>query len=231
LKLKELVSHRTIILPQLCAPGVAAYQVLRNSGFKAVFGPIKAEDIKGFIDNGMKATEEMRTISFGAASRLLLTPIEVVHSFKLLLIMLISVFIYNVVDYSDFYLSALITNTLIGFVPLASAVLTGCIIVPFLLPFIPFRAFAAKGLLAGIILDIVLILLKDNITMMESNLLLLIAYCMIIPSVTTLLSLNFTGSTTYTSFSGVKKETKLTLPIVKSAAALGVILAIASKFL
>jgi hypothetical protein len=231
LKLKELVSHRTIILPQLCAPGVAAYQVLRNSGFKAVFGPIKAGDIRGFIDNGMKATEEMRTISFGAASRLLLTPIEVVHSFKVLLIMLVSVLIYNAVDYSSFYQSALIMNTLIGFVPLAVAVLTGCIIVPFLLPFIPFRAFAAKGLLGGIILDIVLILLKDNIIMLQSNLLLLIAYCMIIPSATTLLSLNFTGSTTYTSFSGVKKETKLTLPIVKSAAVIGVILAIASKLL
>jgi hypothetical protein len=231
LKLKDLVNHRTIILPQLCAPGVAAYQVLKNSGFKAIFGPIKAEDIKGFIGNGMKATEKMRTISFDASSRLLLTPIEVVHSFKLLLIMLASVLIYNIVGYNGFKLTALIMDSLIGFVPLAAAVLTSCIIVPFLLPYIPFRAFAAKGLLAGIVLDIMLLLLKDNILMLRSNLLLLIAYCIIIPTVTTLLSLNFTGSTTYTSFSGVKKETKITMPIIKVATVIGVILALASRFL
>lgn len=231
LKLKDLVNHHKIILPQLCAPGVAAYQVMKNSGFKAIFGPIKAEDIKEFIDNGMKATEEMRTITFDATSRLLLTPIEVVHSLKLLFIMLASVLIYNVVDYGGFYLNPLITNSLIGFVPLATAVLTGCLFVPLLLPFIPFRAFAAKGLLAGIVLDVILILLKGNIIMLRSNLLLLIAYCIIIPSVTALLSLNFTGSTTYTSFSGVKKETKLTLPIAKAASVIAVTLAIASKFL
>jgi hypothetical protein len=231
LKLKDLVNHRTIILPQLCAPGVAAYQVLKNSGFKAIFGPIKAEDIKEFMSSGMKATEEMRTISFDASSRLLLTPIEVVHSFKLLLIMLASVLIYNIVGYNGFNLAALITDSLIGFVPLATAVLTGCIIVPFLLPYLPFSAFAAKGLLAGIVLDIILLLLKDNILMLRSNPLLLIAYCIIIPIVTALLSLNFTGSTTYTSFSGVKKETKITLPIIKAATVLGVILVIVSRFL
>ncbi|HYE11262.1 MAG TPA: mercury methylation corrinoid protein HgcA, partial [Patescibacteria group bacterium] len=54
LKLKDLVNHRKIILPQLCASGVAAYQVLKNSGFKAVFGPIRAEDINIFLQNGMK---------------------------------------------------------------------------------------------------------------------------------------------------------------------------------
>lgn len=231
LKLKDLVSHKTVILPQLCAPGVAAYQVFKNSGFKAVFGPIKAEDIKKFIDNGMKATEEMRVISFSAASRLLLTPIELIHNLKLLFAMLVAVFTYNTIGYSNLNLSPLIMSSLTGLAPLATAVFIGCVIVPFLLPFIPFRAFAAKGLLAGIVLDIVVILLKDHIMMLQSNLLLLIAYCMIIPSVTTLLSLNFTGSTTYTSFSGAKKETRITLPIAKSAAVIGVILGVASKFL
>ena len=231
LKLKDLVTHRTVILPQLCASGVAAYQVFKNSGFKTVFGPIKAEDIKGFIDNRMKATEEMRTITFNAKSRLVLTPIEVVHNFKLLFIMLASVLIYNILNPDNFQLVPFISNSLIGFVPLAVSVLTGCVLVPLLLPYIPYRAFAAKGLLAGIILDATLIFLKNNINMLQDNWLLLIAYCIIIPTVTTLLSLNFTGSTTYTSFSGAKKETKLTLPIAKATAVIGVILAIASKLL
>jgi hypothetical protein len=134
-------------------------------------------------------------------------------------------------NYGVLPISTLITNSLVGFVPLASAVLTGCIAVPLLLPYIPFRAFAAKGLVAGILLDVILILLKDNIYLLQHNLLLLVAYCIIIPTVTTSLSLNFTGSTTYTSFSGVKKETKLTLPLIKAATVVGVVLAVVSILL
>jgi hypothetical protein len=231
LKLKDLVNHRKIILPQLCASGVAAYQVLKNSGFKAVFGPIRAEDIKIFLQNGMKSTEEMRTVTFNAQSRLVLTPVEVVHNIKLLMIMLAAVLAFHLVDISTVDISSFIYSTFLGFIPLASAVLTGCILLPLLLPFIPFRAFAAKGLLLGLLLDVLLIYFKDDIPILANNWLLITAYCFIIPAATALLSLNFTGSSTYTSFSGVKKETKLVLPMAKTAIALGLLLAIAGRLL
>src|SRR5512137_1819132 len=37
--LKEVVSHRDLVLPQLGAPGVAAHEVRKRSGFKVTYGP------------------------------------------------------------------------------------------------------------------------------------------------------------------------------------------------
>jgi CO dehydrogenase/acetyl-CoA synthase gamma subunit (corrinoid Fe-S protein) len=41
-RLSEIVSHRTIILPQLGAPGVAAHEVQKKYRFKSVYGPVRA---------------------------------------------------------------------------------------------------------------------------------------------------------------------------------------------
>lgn len=87
-KLSQVVSHRTIIIPQLGAPGVSAHEVQRHSGFKVVYGPIRAEDIRQFLNSGMKAIPEMRTVKFTLYNRLVLTPMELVGSLKALLIIL-----------------------------------------------------------------------------------------------------------------------------------------------
>ncbi len=56
----RVVSHREVILPQLAGPGVAAYTVRKRSGFKAIYGPIRAADLPAFLDAGLKATPGMR---------------------------------------------------------------------------------------------------------------------------------------------------------------------------
>jgi acetyl-CoA decarbonylase/synthase complex subunit gamma len=43
--------------------------------------------------------------------------------------------------------------------------------------------------------------------------------------------MNFTGSSTYTSLSGVRKEMRRALPVQISSASLGLIIFIVSKFL
>ncbi|MBU1627675.1 acetyl-CoA synthase subunit gamma, partial [bacterium] len=53
-QLDKVVTHRKIILPQLGAPGVKAYEVKKRSGFRVVYGPIRSKDIKDFVDSGMK---------------------------------------------------------------------------------------------------------------------------------------------------------------------------------
>jgi acetyl-CoA decarbonylase/synthase complex subunit gamma len=40
--LKNIVNHRKLILPQLGAPGVAAYKVKQKSGFNVHYGPVRA---------------------------------------------------------------------------------------------------------------------------------------------------------------------------------------------
>ena len=53
--LKEIVSHRQLILPQLGAPGVAAHTVKKISGFKVYYGPIRAKDLPAYLDSGMES--------------------------------------------------------------------------------------------------------------------------------------------------------------------------------
>ncbi|OGL50500.1 MAG: hypothetical protein A2161_19290 [Candidatus Schekmanbacteria bacterium RBG_13_48_7] len=60
-KLETVVNHRKLILPQLCAPGVAAYEVKKQSGFSIIYEPVRAADIPAFLKSKMTATKEMRT--------------------------------------------------------------------------------------------------------------------------------------------------------------------------
>lgn len=81
-QLDKVVSHRNIILPQLGAPGVVGHEVLKYSGFRVIYGPVRAKDIKDFMNAGMKAASEMRRVKFSAYDRLVLTPVELVNTIK-----------------------------------------------------------------------------------------------------------------------------------------------------
>jgi hypothetical protein len=76
--LKDIVTHRTLILPQLGAPGVGAHEITKHTGFNVIYGTVRAKDIKEFINNGMKATDEMRIVKFNIYDRLVLAPMELV---------------------------------------------------------------------------------------------------------------------------------------------------------
>jgi len=77
--LKDIISHRTIILPQLGAPGIEAHKVEEVSGFKLKYGPVCAADIVQYLKLG-KTTEEMRRVRFRMTDRLALIPVEFVHA-------------------------------------------------------------------------------------------------------------------------------------------------------
>jgi hypothetical protein len=74
--LADRVSQRTLILPQLGAVGVAAHQVAKVSGFRVVYGPVRAADIPAWLAAGKKKDESMRLVSFGFRDRLVLAPVE-----------------------------------------------------------------------------------------------------------------------------------------------------------
>jgi len=60
--LSARVSHRKLVLPQLAAPGVAAHEVKRRTGFRVIYGPVRAADIPTFLAARMTATPEMRQV-------------------------------------------------------------------------------------------------------------------------------------------------------------------------
>ncbi|MRR35042.1 acetyl-CoA synthase subunit gamma, partial [bacterium] len=72
-ELAAVVEHRILILPILGAPGVAAHQVARRTGFRVRYATIRAADLPEFLDNGMVTTPVMRQLTFTTYERLVLT--------------------------------------------------------------------------------------------------------------------------------------------------------------
>lgn len=230
LQLNKLVCHNTIILPQLGAPGVAAHIVTRITGFKVVYGPIYAKDIPAFLKEGLEATKEMREVKFNFMDRLVLTPIEIMNSLKYIISIFSVLLIINSINPGVINIYKIIKYAAFNSIPFIISVFIGCFVVPVLLPFIPFRAFSLKGLSLGTIWSVICIFFS-KIFLFPNNIIIYLANSLIICSITTFLSLNFTGSTTYTSLSGVEKETRITFPKVIFSCIIGVLLLIIYKLL
>ena len=209
--LSKYLSHKTLILPQLGASGVAAHKVKAKTGFTVKFGPVEAYDLRKYLENGQKCDEAMRTISFPLAERLVLTPVEMVLSWPLLLGSL-----------SLSVLCALISGGLPVFLSLLSlsvlAILTGTLLVPALLPYIPGSSFAWKGWITGLISSVIYLLLAGI-----SSAVFIAGALFLFPAISAFLALNFTGSTTFTSPSGVKKEMLYAIPFCVISAAAGLV--------
>jgi hypothetical protein len=221
--LESVVSHRTVILPQLGATGVSAHEVVKRAKFHVVYGPVRACDIKAFLASGMKADQEMRTVKFTLFDRLVLTPMEIVGALKPSFILFGVFFLLNAVGLGHYGFADLIAW--IG------TIFAGCVLTPVLLPWIPGRAFAFKGFLIGLLWAVGAILLFYWPPMALSGWLKAIAYLLALPSFSAYAAMNFTGSSTYTSLSGVDREMKFALPMMIVAAALGVILLLVNDFI
>ena len=107
------------------------------------------------------------------------------------------------------------------------AYITGCGITPVLLPWIPFRRFALKGLLTGWLAAFILAYLH----FLGQGTLEIISWFLMIGSLSSFLAMTFTGTSTFTSLSGVQKEMKTAVPTQIGMAGLGVIAWIVSKFI
>ncbi|EHQ91195.1 mercury methylation corrinoid protein HgcA [Desulfosporosinus youngiae] len=224
-QLEKVVSHRTVIVPQLGAPGISAHVVAKFSGFKVVYGPVRAEDIKQFIKSGMKATQEMRTVRFGIYDRLVLTPVELVGTFKISLMIFGVLFLLNLLGLGPF--------GLVDFYAYMGAVVAGCVLTPVLLPWIPGRAFAWKGWVLGFIWAIIVNILNDwnGTGASEYSSLRALGYLFLLPSISAFLAMNFTGSSTFTSFSGVLKEMRKAVPAIIISTVLGMVLILVNSFM
>ncbi|MCP4022008.1 MAG: hypothetical protein GY729_09220 [Desulfobacteraceae bacterium] len=226
-QLEKIVDHKRIIVPQLGATGVAARQVKKEAGFRVVYGPVRAQDIPKFLENKRKADQQMRMVTFTLKERLILTPIEIQMSLKPALIITIILFILSGVGPEIFSFSSAWQRGMISFFALLTGMIAGAVITPALLPFIPFRHFAAKGIIAGSILGLAMIFLAwASINSMAGY----IALFLFTVTISSFMAMNFTGTTPYTSPSGVEKEMKQFIPVQLACLAVSTILWIYSAF-
>lgn len=228
--LVQIVSHRGLILPQLSGPGVAAFKVKKLSSFKVIYGPIEATDLPVFLDAGLKATPEMRKKSFTTRERTVLVPVELVNTFKWALIILPLFFIVGGLGGEGGFWTGAFNHGLFAVIALLSAVAAGVVLTPILLPWLPGRAFSVKGVIVGLITAIILTAFRAGDFSDWGGRIEIIAWFFLIPAITAYLAMDFTGASTYTSLSGVKKEMKWAVPLEIVAGATGLLLWVGSLF-
>ena len=96
--LKSIVNHREIILPQLGAPGIAAHEVKKRTGFRTIYGPVYARDIRAFLAAGKLATPEMRLVRFPLKDRIGLMPMELIPALKWVPVVIALILIMRLTD-------------------------------------------------------------------------------------------------------------------------------------
>ncbi len=209
--LGQLIKHRNLILPQLGAPGVSAHIVKERSGFHVKYGPVRADDIPGYLSE-KKVSTEARRVKFTMGDRLILVPVELRQVALPMLVLGIVLFF---------------TVGLIPALALVGAVVAGTVFFPALLPWLPTKNFSTKGFFLGGFVALVfgLIHMLGNhgrpwIYLLVSTL----AYLVTLPPITAFLSLNFTGATTFTSRTGVRKEINTYFPVMVWMAGGGILL-------
>jgi len=224
--LDKIVRHRELILPQLSATGVSAIDVKKGCGFKVIWGPIRANDIKQFLDAGKKADEPMRRVTFTISERLVLVPIELSFLIKPTVFILLGFFLLSGIGTEIFSVKDAWGRGIMAALAYAAGIFAGAVFVPAILPWLPGKAFSIKGAVTGIIASIfVMIFLKDIANAWE-----LTALFLCTTAVSSYLGMNFTGSTPYTSPSGVEKEMRKAMPLQALAVLASIILWIGAAF-
>lgn len=218
----KVVAHRKLVVPQLGAPGVAAHEVSRRTGFKVIYGPVYARDLPAFLRAGMRATPEMRRVGFTLRERLAVTPIELVHRLIPAVIAL-ALFLASTGLGRHGYRLDLGQWRWIGLAVGANA-FAGIVLTPALLPWLPGRSFAVKGAVTGVVLGAAFAW-GWPFSWMGG-----ISVGLLGVSACSFLGLMFTGCTPYTSASGVRSEMRWALPLQGALAVLGVVGWLAARF-
>jgi len=215
--LAKTVDHRTVIVPQLGAPGISAHLVTRHSGFHVVYGPVYARDIPAYLDAGMKKTERMSRVTFTLRERLAVVPMEIVPVMKYLPIFFIAGAAAAFAETSDFNAKSLVEGAF-----LAGSLIVGTVVVPAFLPLLhPLRPFSAKGFFAGALYA------AAAAYVMSIDPVRAVSWGLIAAPVAGYLAMLFTGATTFTSESGVRKELRFALPILVVSLVAGIVLRVA----
>lgn len=150
----------------------------------------------------------------------MLTPIELVGTIKQSLMIFGVLFLLNFVLNEPF--GRIEAGAYVG------AVFIGCVLTPVLLPFIPGKAFALKGWLLGLVGTLAILFVNQEMISFGLPVIGLFGYLLTFPAIAAYYAMNFTGSSTFTSHSGVQKEMQIAVPGLFFSIGAGVLLLLVS---
>jgi acetyl-CoA decarbonylase/synthase complex subunit gamma len=169
----------------------------------------------------------MRRVTFGFKDRIKLIPNDFMYGKFYLLGTMAVLFLISGISSKGFSFSNFSGEGGPALLKVFLAYFSGIVITPLFLPYIPGRHFSLKGFIAGATVFLLLVILKFA----DKNVIELISWFLIITVISSFLAMNFTGSSTYTSLSGVKKEMKISVPIQIGFAFIGIALQVIGKFI
>ena len=218
-QLKKVIDRHILILPQLGAPGISAHEVKKRTGFKVQYGPVRASDLPEYLRTN-RATPEMRKVIFGLRDRLVLISVDFKHNF--LPAILLSIAAWFLLD------------GLLAALSVLAILFSASILFPILLPWLPSKNFSTKGFFLGFLTAIPFILVTlfgNTDTSLIHQISRTLAYLLVIPPPVAYIGLNFTGATTFTSKSGVRREMLRYIPVMAWTLGTGILVMIASVFI
>jgi acetyl-CoA decarbonylase/synthase complex subunit gamma len=189
------------------------------TGFRVVYGPVRAEDLPAFLDARMKASPEMRRVHFDLPDRLVLVPVELVTGLRYALPAAAMLLVLGGIGSSGYSLASVATTGVASAALVLASFVTAQVLGPALLPWLPGRAFALKGALLGLALAGALAAGGVFRSWLDTA-----AWIVLAPAMTSFLVMNFTGASTFTSLSGVLREMRLAVPAQIAGGALGLLL-------
>jgi hypothetical protein len=162
----------------------------------------------------------MRGVRFGALDRLVLIPMEVGQSLARFPAFAFVAILFAGLGPGGVTLGRAWQGSWPLFALGLGAVVSGSILVPLLLPFIPPRAFSAKGWLLGAVVTAALL---HGLGLGDGKDPFYLAACyLFFPAASAGMALAFTGATPFTGPSGARAEVRVALPLSLAAAVLTV---------
>jgi hypothetical protein len=174
-----------------------------------VYGPVRASDVPAFLEAGMKATAQMRQATFNLRDRFVLTGTELSLAWdpKVLAVTAAIVLLSGVQGLSFSWEAMLVrggTALLAGL----GGLVAGAFVTPLLLPWLPFRAFSAKGALVGAVFAAGLLALTwESVGALAAS-----GAAIALVTISSYAAMSFTGTSNITSPSGVEYEMRRALP-------------------
>ncbi len=227
--LDKVISHRKLIAPQLGAPGISAHQVKEQSGYRVVYGPVKARDIPAFLKAKNVSTPEMRQVTFSFGERVALIPNDFIANIKFLFFTAACFVLLSGFGPGIYSIDRVATYGIASAALLAIAYTVGMVLPQAFLPYLPGRSFSVKGAWMGAFAAVLIGYYLNESRIIESDFG-TASWLFIIPAITSFIAMNFTGDSTYTSLSGVLKEMKRAIPVQMAFGAIGIALWIMGLF-
>lgn len=228
--LAEVVKHRTLVVPQLGAPGVSAHEVKERCGFRVAYGPVRASDLPRFLNDRMKADAEMRRVRFTMWDRAAVAPVELVQGMKPALFIAAAFLLLSGLGAGFYSADRVVDVGIPSALLLIGAFISGAVLAPLLLPWLPGSPFSLKGVWVGAGYFAMMNVFLGGRAGVFDGWMVTTAWFLMITAISSFTAMNFTGASTYTSLSGVKAEMKVAVPAQAVAAAIGIILWIVSRF-